>query len=732
MHHDVQIEIYGIRHHGAGSSRNLLAALAQFEPNIILIECPADAQHLLTYIDDAALIPPVAILIYNKKDLKQYAYYPFTVFSPEWQAIRYGLTHQAEVRFFDLPQTHSFLVQDDAVSTKKEAGFMRDPFARMAELAGFDDPELWWDTYIEQQGTAPEVFSAINELMAELRSADLTEKESNNLREAFMRGQLRKARKEGYTKIAVVCGAWHAPALSDGMYTERQDKKLLTGLKKVAIDCTWVPWSYNRIARHTGYSSGVISPYWYEALFTDPDQAVASWMSRASSIMNDMGYSISPAHTIEGSNLAHALALMRQRTWPGISELFDAISSVYCHGDDDLISKMRRKLLEGEKVGEVSDQIPMVPLQKDLERLVKQARLSKDWRKQGAIDKSLDLRKKTQLNASRLLHKLLLLEIPWGEENEPENNPLGNFHEYWTLNWYPDYEILIIEASMWGNTIDEAATNYVLDKINSEKDFEHLGILLYQALHGYLPALVAPISRKIRDLGSVTEDVHLLLTITPPLIWSTRYGDIAKLDISAIETLLDQLFPRICLLLPDQVSNISEESSRAFFTAINRMHQAIQMATNTIRKEQWISTLLQIAKDVHADPLIKGNCLRIMLVKKTMAEHHVLSIVRFELSDLSDPFRPALLIEGFLASGGWLLIHHPALRSVVDSWFGALTDEEFMTYLPIIRRTFGTFHESEKEMIYSLLFEKRKLTNVDATLDETRTDAVLPTLRKLL
>lgn len=732
MSHEVQIAIYGIRHHGAGSSRNLLAALAQFQPQVLLIECPADTQPLLKYVDGTALDPPVAILIYNKKDLKQYAYYPFTMFSPEWQGIKYGLSNGAEVRFFDLPQSQSFLLQDDQIRTKKEQGFMRDPFAYMAHLAGFDDPELWWDTYIEQQGSAPEIFALITDLMAELRAADATEKESNNLREAYMRMQLRRAQREGYTKIAVICGAWHAPVLADGVYTERADKKLLQGLKKVPIDCTWVPWSYNRIAKHTGYSSGVISPYWYEALFTDPENAVPRWMSRAASMMNEIGHSISPAHVIEGCNLAYALAGMRTRTWPGISELFDSIGSVYCNGDDGLIDRMKIKLLEGEKVGKVSDQIPMVPLQQDIERLVKKTRLTKDWRKQGAREKALDLRKETQLEASRLLHKLQLLGIPWGEENAPENNPLGNFHEFWTLAWYPDYEILIIEASMWGNTIDEAATNLVLETLDSERDFENLGVLLYQALHAHLPALVAPISRKIRDLGSITEDVHLLLTITPPLIWSTRYGDIAKLDITSIEALLEQIFPRICILLPNQVSNISEDSSRAFFFAINRMHQAIQMGTHRTRADQWLLAMLQIAKDAEADPLIKGNCLRIMLIKKKLPEKHVLSIVRFELSDLSDPFRPALLLEGFLAGGGWLLVHHPALRTIIDDWFLTLSEEEFLTYLPIVRRTFGTFNESEKEMIYGLLFSRSESEEKVLDLDPARRDTVLPALRKLL
>ncbi len=732
MADDVQIEVYGIRHHGAGSSRNLLSALHHFQPHIILVECPADCQHLINYVDDQWLTPPVAIMVYNKKDLQQYAYYPFTIFSPEWQGIRFGLAHGAAVRFFDLPHSHSFLLSVSTTTTSREKGFIKDPFAYMATLAGYDDPELWWDTYIEHQNTAPEVFVLINDLMSELRSADATENHSNALREAFMRQQIRKARREGYKKIGIICGAWHAPALDLLKHTDKDDRTLLTKLKKVPIDCTWVPWSYNRIARHSGYSSGVISPYWYEALFTDPAQAVPRWMSRAASIMRDMGHDISPAHVIEGSNLAYALCQLRDRAWPGISDLFDVISSVYCGSDDKLIEQMKIKLLEGENVGLVSDEIPMVPLQKDIEDQVKKARLSKDWRQQGHIEKTLDLRKKTQLKASRLLNRLLLLGIPWGEEHEPDHNPLGNFQEHWSLLWYPDYEILIIEASMWGNTVQEAATNLILDQLRSEENFENLGIWLYQALHAHLPDLITPVSRKIRDIGNLTEDVHLLLQITPPLIWSTRYGDIAQLDTDSLHALLEQLFPRICVLLPLQVSSISEESSRSYFTAINKMHQAIQMVSDPALKAQWLSTIRSMALSSDADPLIKGNCLKIVLIKKQLPEERVFNIIRFDLSTLSDPFYPAYLLEGFLSGGGWLLIHHPTLRNIIDHWFLNLSEEDFMTYLPIIRRTFGTFHDDEKNAIFQLIFDGRSRQQNDRQLDDARKALVLPAVKKLI
>ena len=38
-----QVRVLGIRHHGPGSARALLRALAELEPDTVLIEGPADA-----------------------------------------------------------------------------------------------------------------------------------------------------------------------------------------------------------------------------------------------------------------------------------------------------------------------------------------------------------------------------------------------------------------------------------------------------------------------------------------------------------------------------------------------------------------------------------------------------------------------------------------------------------------------------------------------------------------
>ena len=79
-------------------------------------------------------------------------------------------------------------------------------------------------------------------------------------REAHMRRAMRQAEREGRERIAVVCGAWHVPALTT-MPPASHDAALLKALPKVKVDATWVPWTNGRLCLASGYGAGIESPH---------------------------------------------------------------------------------------------------------------------------------------------------------------------------------------------------------------------------------------------------------------------------------------------------------------------------------------------------------------------------------------------------------------------------------------------------------------------------------------
>ena len=299
--------IFGIRHHGPGSARALLQALHTLQPDAILVEGPPDADCMLPLLVHPEMKPPVALIVYKSDRPREAVYYPFAVFSPEWQAIQYGLTHGVAVRFMDLPQTYQFGLADlaaDRVADGVADGLgdgvadglvdisgdipaeeiQFDPLGWLGKAAGYSDGESWWEHVVEQRQDSTDLFAAILEAMTVLRQETpplLDPIEAK--REAYMRKIIRTAEKEGFQKIAVVCGAWHSPALAQIptiksklkthsplpilIPSPNQDNTLLKGLPKIKVEVTWIPWTYGRLSYKSGYGAGVKSPGWYDHLW---------------------------------------------------------------------------------------------------------------------------------------------------------------------------------------------------------------------------------------------------------------------------------------------------------------------------------------------------------------------------------------------------------------------------------------------------------------------------------
>ena len=82
--------LLGVRHHGPGSARAVRRALSAYQPEVVLVEGPPEADPLVPLAGDEDMRAPVALLAYPAAGdpRRQAAFWPFAEFSPEWQALR--------------------------------------------------------------------------------------------------------------------------------------------------------------------------------------------------------------------------------------------------------------------------------------------------------------------------------------------------------------------------------------------------------------------------------------------------------------------------------------------------------------------------------------------------------------------------------------------------------------------------------------------------------------------
>ena len=713
-----EYKILGIRHHGPGSARRVARALARWEPDCLLLEAPPESLNALLEAGLPGLDPPVALVLYDEADLRRSVYLPFAHFSPEWQALQWALQARIAIRAIDKPIAFHFSTPDHADPTEATPGStaaMTDPLRQLALVAGYADTESWWDAFFEQEGDDLDVFEAGMLLMQQLRTAAADLESPENLqREAFMRQAIRQAQKDGYARIAVVCGAWHAPALREEMLTKTSaDKQLTASLSKprTKIRSAWIPWSYPRLALQSGYGAGILSPAWYELRFEQAEAAVLHFLSRASRLLREQGHDNSPAHVTEAVHLATALAALRNLPSPNLAEARMAALSVLCEGIQPRFALIEEKLITGSRIGNVPAEAAVVPLQRALTDSLKAVRLANYWGKpeecwlkataanpRGGID----LREAIDLEKSYLLHRLRILSIPWGKPQAAEENALGSFRELWRLHWQPEFSIKIVEAAMWGNTLPAAAAACLQQQLAAASSLADMVDLLQQSLLAGLPAITETLSRQLQHKASLTTDIPNLLACLPGLVNSIQYGDVRHSDVTALALLVKELTPGIALGLPAAARQIDDDAARILASQLLAADRALNILQLEDLQQLWAAALSQLARLPITHPLLRGLATRLLFDRQQLRIDDVARHMSFALSAATAELEKAAWLEGFLPGSALLLLHHTDLWSLLDNWIASLSAEDFQHVLPIVRRTFARFSVPERQQLFDL------------------------------
>lgn len=712
-----QVRVFGIRHHGPGSARAVQRALDAFEPDTVLIEGPADADALVPLAMDDQLRPPVALLGYAANDPARAAFWPLAVFSPEWQALRWAVHHDADVRFCDLPATLALAADRDTDEAARP-----DPLTALAAAAGYDDFEQWWDTVVESRSPGDEddptaAFDAITEAMAALRDGvDLDEQTAR--REAHMRQVLRTTIKAGALRIAVVCGAMHAPALAGRLGPAAPDARLLRGLPKVKASLTWVPWTHSRLSVASGYGAGIVSPGWHEHLFTAPDDTVARWLTRVARVLRAEDLPVSSAHVIEATRLADTLAALRDRPLPGLTEVTEATRAVLCDGDEVLLDLVTRRLVVGESLGEVPESTPTVPLEADLQARSKSLRLK---RSPSEKELSLDLRADLDRQRSQLLHRLRLLAVDWAVPAQSTVRSTGTFRETWKLRWRPELAVAVVEAARWGTTVATAAEAVVRDRAaGPDVTLAEVTGLLERAMLADLRDTVADLLDAVDTAAALDHDVAHLMAALPALVRTLRYGDVRGTDLSALDRVVDALLVRICAGLPAAVTGLDADAADGLRAALDDVHAALTLRDDAASTDRWLDTLTTLAGRDDVDGLLTGRTVRLLRDVGRLDTADTTARVGRALSAGVAAAAKARWIDGFAGDRGLLLVHDRDLLALIDTWVSGLHADEFLDALPALRRTFGGFGPAERRTLGAILRDGQRATAADVALDTDR------------
>jgi hypothetical protein len=319
----------------------------------------------------------------------------------------------------------------------------------------------------------------------------------------------------------------------------------------------------------------------------------------------------------------------------------------------------------------------------------------------------------------------------------------GTFRESWTLQWDPEFVVALIEASIWGNTIEQAATASACKAATEGRDLASLSELLDRVILAALGTATTAVLERIAELSATSTDVQQLMNALPALARIIRYGDVRGTEPAGMQRVFDGLFQRVLIGLPGASGNIDEETGAKLAADIGLVQDSLDLLDHAEAKAEWCALLGQLLADEGVHPIVRGRCCRLLFDQNAIDEAELRRRARLTLSPASAARDAANWAAGLLHGSGMRMLHQDELWSALDEWIVDLSPDVFTELLPLLRRAFSEFTGPERramgEKVKTLPgiaaggpTSTQKRPEPDSDLDRERADLVLPVLAQIL
>ncbi len=694
---------FGVRHLSPACAYYVRRFLDSIDPVTVLIEGPSDLIGLIPDLCSDNAVLPAAILAFTEESPIRSVLWPFAEFSPEYQAMKWAIEKGRKVLFCDLP-ADAVLSHDD--DEEKSSG-SDNVYTELDKITGVDN-ESFWEYSFEQCSCYEDFIEAVKEYGKNIR--ELSESDPHNeLREAWMRmtvAQEEKAAEGG--NIAVICGAFHTLGIEGKPFSE-DDKRLTDKIKRVKAMSTLMPYSYFRLSSRAGYGAGSKAPAYFEILWNyrkhAKSSASVSYLTRIAAYQRQNGYYASTAEVMEAKRLADALAKMRGAKEPCLSDLRDAAVTCIGHGSFGEISLACADTEIGTKIGSLPEGTVKTAVQEDFLRQLKELKLEK-YKSGTAQLLELDLRENLRvkseksafldLHRSCFLHKLRILDTGFAERTERYQSN-ATWAENWQLQWTPEAEIRLVEASLKGNTIDDAVRNILNMRLAEAQSVavscRVLTDVFMCGLTDCVKTAAAAVEAKAAECTSADETGRALGELSALI----RFGSIRRIDNEPVIPLMEKLFLRFCLELPN-ASICDYDAAKQLCGAVTLVNDAC-LSHNELDGQRFINLLLDLADSDMASPVISGFSCAVLTEQGKISSDKLSELISRRLSKGTPPAEGAQWFEGLSMKNRRSLISRLSIWEKLLNFISELDDEEFKAVLICLRRTFSDFSPSEKSDI---------------------------------
>lgn len=628
-----------IRHHSPACAYSTLSLIEQIKPDYVLIEGPDSFNELIPGLLHQDTLPPVAIMaqteiksdsLSDKGDaVTRSAYFPFCEYSPEWQALKQGQQHQAQLQFIDLPWSAQVNIDetDDAdegqkQSLQKERYLAHSAFiAQLAKKEGCRDHDELWEQLFElrsiEQLTDWAAFFKDSFIWCGLARLDyepeVLELEGSTQREAHMQAHIQMIKvQHPSAKIVVVTGGFHTLALIEGIaeqvtqqfaLTATAQKQFAKQQKTAENDNAWlIRYSDDKLDALNGYASGMPSPAFYQQVWEmllrqrqdrksgkhRPTQAYrnelgVAYLARVAAALREKQFDAAPGFLSVklAAEQSIRLAAFRGHAGTGRYDLLDGLQSAFIKGSLDESQEALwheiKTCFSGFRLGQIPKGTTTPPLVAETYEIAKGFRFKLD----DTLSKisRLDVyRNKQHRLRSRFLHLLAFLDIHFAKHLSGPNFISGNqmdvLFEEWQYAWTPNVEGELIALSEKGTQLKSIALSRLFEM---EKNLEQQGVSRssQSAVSLLMQAALIGLHQRIPALFSLLDNYiqqdakfESLVACGHKLVHLWRGRQFFDIEESvAIEARLDTLLQQVFYCF-EQITQGDEQQHEVHFNAL--------------------------------------------------------------------------------------------------------------------------------------------------------------------
>ncbi|WP_431997125.1 vWA domain-containing protein [Streptomyces fungicidicus] len=727
--------LIGVRHHAPSLAAAVPELLDEAEPEVLLVELPAEMQRWLPWLGHEETRAPVALAAAGGDGDGGPAFYPFADFSPELAAVRWAVRHGVPVTACDLPLADPAW-SDGRRAAERAAGGPGLAEALRTRLTGRAGDDLW-DRLVEATapGSPPEALRRAALLtgwaLREDAAASGGVPELDLRRERWMRARLAEATARG-ERAAVVVGAFHAPALlHKDTEEEKEEGPVADDARRPEWNTSLIPYTYALLDERSGYPAGIRDPEWQDMVLRaagDPaalEEALARAAVRVCAELRGLGHPSGPADAREISRLASDLARLRGLPAAGRGELVEAVQTVLAQGEPygrgRAVARAMERVLVGTRTGRPAPAAPRSGLVPAVEAEL--ARLSLPGPREGGPGPARDLRLdplRSDLDRRRelLLRRLTVCGVPYAEAREVVGaGGAEALTSRWEVRWTPATAAMLTAAGVRGVTPAQAAEGVLRQRRRQEADDG--GPTAAQALEGLERAaecgLTGLAGERLDDVADILPTAAALpeLLAGLALLDRLRAGHVPGLpadpDRDARAAAAAELLTAAAVRQVDGLTG-SEDPADAH-ALLELSHRA-----DLLGGIRLADALDRLAAD--GSPLMRGAAGAVRVLLGHEDAHTFGDRVASWVDGATDPDSRAALtarLGGLLTAAGPLLeAAAPALEPLLTR-ITELPDRDFLDRLPALRGGFDTLSPAARDRLFAAVEERLGTTHVADT-----------------